>query len=65
MKKTLLLKMALEDGADMTAEFVRALRLAADRIESGEDVSFFKTIFTSDGEDVGRFAVKEEWYFRA
>jgi hypothetical protein len=41
---------------------VRILRAVADRIESGDEYQMFRTIFDANGNDVGRFALKDESY---
>lgn len=40
---------------DPAPEVTRILRKIADRIESGEDCSYFQTILDINGNDVGRF----------
>jgi hypothetical protein len=51
---------AFED--DPAPELVRILRAVADRIESGDEYQMFRTIHDSNGNDVGRFALKHESY---
>lgn len=41
-------------------ELARILRKVADRVEAGEDISHYLTILDVNGNDVGRFALKEE-----
>ena len=45
---------------DRGAEVSRLLRSVADRIESGEDFSHYRTLFDLNGNDVGRAAFKPE-----
>jgi len=45
---------------DPAPELARILRAIADRVESGEDLSHYLTVFDVNGNDVGRFALKEE-----
>ena len=40
-------------------ELARILREIADRIEAGTDYGWFKTILDVNGNDVGRYALKE------
>lgn len=42
------------------SELARILRKVADRVEAGEDISHYLTIFDANGNDVGRFALKED-----
>ena len=39
-------------------ELARLLRKVADRVESGETITHYLTIFDANGNDVGRFALK-------
>lgn len=41
-------------------ELARILRKVAERVESGEDISHYLTIFDENGNDVGRFALEED-----
>jgi hypothetical protein len=50
---------AFQDGNEQ-AELARILRGIAARLEAGEDVYYFQTIFDINGNDVGRFALKPE-----
>ena len=52
---------AFADG-NRDDEIVRLLRETADRIERGESFEMFQTLFDSNGNDVGRFAIKPESY---
>jgi len=45
---------------DPTPEIARILRAVADRVEKGEDCSHYLTIFDVNGNDVGRFALKQQ-----
>ena len=59
------LKMECENSAfeDQRVEIARILRAIADKIEQGEDYTFFTTIFDRNGNSVGRYAVKPHTYF--
>lgn len=51
---------AFDDG-NKPAEVVRILRDIADRIEAGAEVPYFyQTILDINGNDVGRYAEKDE-----
>jgi hypothetical protein len=52
---------AFED--DSRGELARILRKTADHVEGGGEIEFFQTIFDLNGNDVGRFALKDESYF--
>lgn len=43
---------------DPVGELARLLRTIADRIEAGDDISHYRTILDSNGNDCGRFALK-------
>jgi hypothetical protein len=45
---------------DPTSEIARLLHKIAERVESGEDISHYLTIFDVNGNDVGRFALKDD-----
>ena len=45
---------------DPTTEIARILRRVADRVESGDGLRFWETILDANGNDVGRFALKEK-----
>jgi hypothetical protein len=45
---------------DPAPELARILRAAAERIESGEYIGHYLTILDVNGNDVGRFALKNE-----
>lgn len=45
---------------DDAGELPRILRKVAQDIESGLDISHFQTIFDANGNDVGRYALKEQ-----
>jgi hypothetical protein len=47
-----------------TPELVRILRDIARRMEEGDTYDTFRTILDANGNDVGRFALKEDWYNR-
>lgn len=47
------------DG-DPAPELARILRAIAERIEAGEELSHYLTIFDANGNDVGRYALKDE-----
>lgn len=44
---------------DPRPEIARILRDIANRVESGDDYHHYRTIFDINGNDVGRFALKE------
>lgn len=50
-----------EHDAALRLELHRLLTGVAGRVLAGEDISHFLTIFDVNGNDVGRFALKEEW----
>ncbi len=41
-------------------EIARILRVIAERVENGEDISHFKTIFDINGNDVGRYSLRSQ-----
>ena len=45
-------------------ELARILRRIANDIEDGKDISMYQTIFDINGNDVGRYALKDESYFQ-
>lgn len=45
--------------ASAAPELARILRQVADRLESGDSFDTFRTIHDVNGNDVGRFAMKE------
>ena len=47
---------------DPSQELATLLRKVAAKIESGEDYSMFQTIHDTNGNDVGRFALKSDDY---
>ncbi len=48
---------------DPAPELARIMRKIADTIEAGDDIGQFLTILDVNGNDVGRFALKEDWYY--
>ncbi len=61
--KTFTLKFDCDNAAfegDPTPEIVRILRLTAQRIEMKGAPTHFQTILDINGNDVGRYALKEE-----
>ncbi len=48
---------------DPAPELARIMRKIADTIEAGDDIGQFLTIFDVNGNDVGRFALKPDWYY--
>ncbi len=49
-------------AGDPTPEIARILRKMADHVESGAEIEFFQTIYDHNGNDIGRFALKPDWY---
>lgn len=49
---------AFEDDS----EIPRILRKIADDIDAGKDIAMFQTIFDVNGNDVGRYALKDDSY---
>jgi hypothetical protein len=48
---------------DPGPELARILRGIADRIEAGDTYDTFRTILDVNGNDIGRFALKPDWYY--
>lgn len=48
------------DGCDLAPEIVRILRSIADRVERDGPSGFFETVRDINGNDVGRFALKND-----
>jgi hypothetical protein len=46
------------EGESFSAEIVALLRVVAQRIEDGDSFDMYRTIFDSNGNDCGRFALK-------
>lgn len=50
---------AFEDAPTPDYEIARILRAIADKLEDDGSSGFYETIFDSNGNDVGRFALKD------
>lgn len=45
---------------DPRPELVRILRTIADSVEAGGYIGYYRTVFDVNGNDVGRFAIKND-----
>lgn len=50
-------------GDDPSEEIVRILRVIADRIESGDTYDTFRNCLDANGNVVGVYGLKPDWYY--